>query len=859
VIKIMEVISEKVGKIEFRILGPKLIERMAVVKIVNPELYDADGYPIDGGLMDLHMGVIDPGMRCKTCGEKVKECPGHFGYITLARPVLHIKYVPWIYEILRCTCRECSRILISEERIKEYKDELKKVKEERGELESWVETKNIIKHIKSAKKCPYCGTKQRKIKIEKPYLFYDDKVKLTPVDIRERLERVKDNDLKLLGFDPLAGRPEWMILTLLPVPPTTVRPSITLESGARSEDDLTHKLGDIVRANQRLYENLNAGAPEIIIEDLWDLLQYHVTTLFVNNVSQLPPARHRSGRPLKTFAERIKSKEGRFRKNLAGKRVDFSARTVISPDPNIKINEVGVPKEMALELTLPERVNSWNINWLKTLVKNGPDHYPGANYVITPDNKRKRITPETHESIIGELADGYIVERHLMNGDVVLFNRQPSLHRQSMMSHNVRVLPGRTFRVNLSVCKPYNADFDGDEMNLHVPQTEEAIAEAKILMDVNKNLITPRYGLPIIGCIKDHLVGAHLLTLKGTKISREDAFNLLSKVGLTDVELKNELSGKELFSRLLPNDFNFECKSKGCKKCADCKKESCPYDAYVKIIKGELKAGVIDEESLGAGSGLLLHKFIDDYGPERASEFLNKATKIFINYLQLQGLTILPSDSDLPLKAKGEIDEILKNSKDSISKLIKDYLTGNMQPYPRRTLRETLELKVISILNKSRNECSRVVENSTLNTGTTIMAESGGSGKLINLGMIAACVGQMALRGARINRGYSKRVLPHFNKDDLSAEPHGFIKHGYKEGLSPYEFFLHAIVGRDSLMDTSMRTPKSGYLQRRLINALQDLKVLYDGTVRDSNDMIIQFKYGEDGVDVSKTRKGEVL
>ncbi len=856
----MDVISEKIGKIEFRILSPKMIKKMSVVKITNPDLYDADGFPVDNGLMDLRMGVIDPGMRCRTCGERVKECPGHFGYIELARPVIHIKYVHWIYMILRSTCNKCSRILATPEKLKAYEEKIKTIKAQKGGLEAWKIAADIEKNIKNIKKCPHCGAEQEKIILKKPYFFYQGKTKLTPVDVRERLERVIDEDLILLGFDPLAGRPEWLVLTLLPVPPITVRPSITLESGTRSEDDLTHKLGDIIRANQRLYENLNAGAPELIIEDLWDLLQYHVTTLFVNNISQLPPARHRSGRPLKTLAERIKGKEGRFRKHLAGKRVDFSARTVISPDPNIAVDEVGVPLVMAMDLTMPERVTEWNIKWLKKLIKNGPKKYPGANYIITPEGKRKKISDETKDAILEELQEGYIVERHLLNGDPALFNRQPSLHRMSMMVHKVKILPGKTFRLNLCVCPPYNADFDGDEMNLHIPQTEEARAEAKILVEVANNIITPRYGLPIIGCINDHIAGAYILTQKSTKLSRNETMDLLARSNIVaELPDKKEFTGKEIFSLLLPKDFNFECKSGACKKCKECKKANCEYDAYVYVKNGELKAGIIDKNSVGSGVGLLLHKIIKQYGKHKAIEFLNKATLLFINFLQDRGITVSPTDSDLPEEAVKKIKRLLNKAEDKVEELIKDYMMGKMEAYPGKTLRETLEFKILATLNKARNKSSHIVEEMSKPSGTTIMAESGARGKLLNLTMISALVGQTSLRGSRIVKGYNRRTLPHFNKDDLSAGPHGFIRHGYKAGLTPHEFFFHAIAGRDSLMDTSMRTPKSGYLQRRLINALQDIKVEYDGTVRDSNNIIIQFKYGEDGVDVSKTRGGEVM
>jgi DNA-directed RNA polymerase subunit A' len=420
-------IDKKIKKIVFGILSPKLIKKMAAVKIVTAELYDKEGYPVDGGLMDVSLGVIDPGLRCKTCNGKLKGCAGHFGYVELARPIIHIKYTKKIFILLNSICRECGRLLATEQEIQE--------KGLKGNL--------LLKYLKGIKKCPHCEAKQFTIKLEKPYTFLEDDKRITSIDIISRFEKMPDQDAQVIGINPQYARPEWMILTVLPIPPVTTRPSITLETGERSEDDLTHKLGDIVRINQRLFENINAGAPEIIIEDLWDLLQYHITTYFDNEIPQIPPARHRSGQPLKTLTERIKSKEGRFRHNLAGKRVNFASRTVISPDPKIEFNEVGVPYVVALELTIPETVSEWNINWLKKFIENGPEKYPGANYVILPDGKKKKITEDTKKQIIEDLKLGYVVERHLMDGDICVFNRQPSLHRMSIMCHKVKVMPGK--------------------------------------------------------------------------------------------------------------------------------------------------------------------------------------------------------------------------------------------------------------------------------------------------------------------------------------------------------------------------------------------------------------------------------
>ena len=251
----VETVKKKISSLTFGLLSPGRIKELSVAKIVTPELYDVDGYPVDGGLMDLRLGAIDPGVRCRTCGGRLKECLGHPGLIEFARPVLHIKYLPIIDVVLRSTCEACGKVLI-----KDPKDLEKNLKDR-------------IKKAKDGKKCPHCSIVQEKVKLEKPSSFKAGRTRLLPTEIRERLAKVSDEDLRILGINAETLRPEWSILTSLLVPPVTVRPSITLDSGERSEDDITHKLSDIIRANQRLWENLNAGAPEVIIEDLWLLMR----------------------------------------------------------------------------------------------------------------------------------------------------------------------------------------------------------------------------------------------------------------------------------------------------------------------------------------------------------------------------------------------------------------------------------------------------------------------------------------------------------------------------------------------------------------------------------------------------------
>jgi len=845
----IESIYKKIDAIVFGILGPALIKKTASAKVVTAELYDKEGYPVDGGLMDIRLGVIDPGLRCKTCGGKLKECTGHFGYIEFARPVIHVKYVKTILDFLRGTCKECGRILADEKKLEEYRKELKMVEREEGMFGVKRVTEEFVKSLKTAKKCYYCKAKQAAVKIEKPTIFLEEGKKVSPIDIRNRFEKISNEDVASFGLNPEFARPEWTVLTLLPVPPVTTRPSITLESGERSEDDLTHKLGDIVRINQRLFENINAGAPEVIVEDLWDLLQYHVTTYFDNAVTQIPPARHRSGQPLKTLTERIKSKEGRFRYNLAGKRVNYAARTVISPDPKIKLNEVGIPLSVAMILTVPEMVTEWNIKALKEYIMS--DVYPKANYVIRPDGKKKQVTAETRDQLIEELQPGYLVERSLLDGDISIFNRQPSLHRMSIMGHKIKVLPGNSFRLNPSVCNPYNADFDGDEMNLHVPQTEEAKAEAEILMQVQNQIITPKNGLNIIGCIEDSITGNYLLT-KGLKFSKEDAMQLLISVGIDEYDkfkkFGNTVTGKEIFSVLLPEDFDFIGTSKT------------EYEEGKVIIKkGKLLVGVIDKATIGEDNGDLIRALYARYKEDIGLDLLGKMFRLGIAVLLKIGFTTALSDSDLPVKIKEECEATIDEGKKKVQRFIAQHKNGEIIAMHGMTIEETMEFKILEVLNKVRNKVGKIIGSvADKDNPTIIMALSGAQGKLLNLAQMTSCVGQQALRGKRITHGYRRRTLSMFEENDISSKARGFISKGYKSGLQPHEFFFHALTGRDSLMDTALRTPKSGYLYRRLANALQDLKVEYDHTVRDANKNVIQFLYGEDGVDVSKSEGGVI-
>ncbi|MCX8204255.1 MAG: DNA-directed RNA polymerase subunit A', partial [Candidatus Nezhaarchaeota archaeon] len=504
---------------------------------------------------------------------------------------------------------------------------------------------------------------------------------------------------------------------------------------------------------------------------------------------------------------------------------------------------------------------------VKELVLRGPYQHPGANYVIRPDGRRIDLRYVRDRSLLAEaLGPGYIVERHLRDGDVVLFNRQPSLHRMSIMAHKVKVLPYKTFRLNLCVCPPYNADFDGDEMNLHVPQSEEARSEALILMLVQEQILSPRYGGPIIGGIQDYISGAFLLTSKATLLTKEEVQELLF-----DTRYEGSLpepaiirpgpywTGKQLVSLMLPKGLNCALKANACAKCDQCVKEDCPYDSFVLVIDGELLMGVIDKKSIGAQQPeSLLHRIIKDHGTEAGKNFIDNSFRLFLSFINQWGFTTGLSDEELPTEAKLRIRSLLEREEQRVFNVIEAYQRGELEPLPGQTLEETLEMKIHEILAEARDKAGEVASK-YLNplSHTLIMARAGSRGSLLNLTQLVACVGQQTVRGERINRGYIGRTLALFEPGDVGPKSRGFVASSYKEGLSPTEFFFHAMGGREGLVDTAVRTSQSGYMQRRLVNALLDLHTDYDQTVRDATGRIIQFKYGEDGVDPSKSDHGK--
>ena len=857
---------KSINGIKFSVWSPSEIRKYSVSEITAPETYDEDGMPVQGGLMDGRLGTLEPGQKCLTCGNTAARCPGHFGHIELAEPVLHIAFIDNIYKLILATCRSCSRLKVPQEDL----DNFQRIKDEKpsyGVISLKRIPEKILEKAKKSKECPHCGKTQYELIFTKPTIFIEKtelgENRLLPNTIRERFTRIIDPDIELLNYDSSTARPEWFILQVLPVPPVTVRPSIILETGIRSEDDLTHKMVDIIRVNQRLKESKEAGTPPLIVQDLVDLLQYHTTTYFDNEVSGIPQAHHRSGRPLKTLTQRLKGKEGRFRGSLSGKRVDFSSRTVISPDPNLDLSEVGVPTSVAMKLTIPEIVTEWNIDRMKKLILNGPAIFPGVNYVVRPDGVKIRLDfVEDRSTIADNIEIGYLMERHISDGDIVMFNRQPSLHQMSIMAHYVKVLPGKTFRLHPSVCPPYNADFDGDEMNLHVPQSEEARAEAILLMRVQDQLISPRYGGPIIGALRDFITGSYLLTKDDTYLTEDEFSNLAmlgSYTGKLPLPAKKEKSGnmytgKQLFSLFLPKDFNYVMTSKWSKGT-----KGKPQDVVIK--NGELLSGVIDKSSIGAEEPeSVLHRIAKDYSNAEAKTFLNSVLIIAKEFITSYGFSYGYADLELPDEVRNNILSEIKETYDNVDDLISQFKKGTLKSTRGMSMKDSLEAYIVNELGKARDKAGKHADQSLEESNAgRIMATTGARGSSLNIGQMAGALGQQSRRGQRLLTGYNNRALPHFKEHDENPDAHGFVKSNYRDGLSILEFYFHAMGGREGLVDTAVRTQQSGYMQRRLINALEHIRLEYDGTVRDPHGHIVQFMYGEDGIDVAKSDHGEAF
>jgi DNA-directed RNA polymerase II subunit RPB1 len=690
-----------------------------------------------------------------------------------------------------------------------------------------------------------------------------EKRTITPEMALHVFKSISTSEIFDLGLSNDYAKPEWMIITVLPVPPPPVRPSISMDGtgqGMRGEDDLTYKLGDIIRANGNVRQAQQEGSPQHILQDFEALLQYHVATYMDNDIAGQPQALQKSGRPVKSIRARLKGKEGRLRGNLMGKRVDFSARTVITGDPNLSLDEVGVPRSIARTLTYPETVTPYNIEKLNRLVLNGPNEHPGAKYVIRSDGTRVDLKHSGKRNGPIALEYGWKVERHIVDGDFIIFNRQPSLHKESMMGHRVKVMPYSTFRLNLSVTSPYNADFDGDEMNLHVPQTEETRAEVMQLCMVPLNIVSPQRNSPLMGIVQDTLAGVYKMCRRDVFLDKDQLMNILLWVPDWDgvipqpaiLKPRARWTGKQIISLVIPKIVNLINVNEA--------REYAPLnDDGVFIDDGELMFGLLIKKNVGASAGGIIHIIFNEQGPDAAMAFFNGCQRVVNYWLLHNGFSIGIGDT-IPDKATIEkIEEAITTQKNEVNELTAKATANQLESLPGMNVRETFESQVSKALNTARDKAGTKTEQSLKDSNNAVqMARSGSKGSTINISQMTALVGQQSVEGKRIPFGFKYRTLPHFTKDDYSPESRGFVENSYLRGLTPTEFFFHAMAGREGLIDTAVKTAETGYIQRRLVKALEDVMAKYDGTVRNSLGDIVQFVYGEDGLDGAHIEKQKV-
>ncbi|TVU21224.1 hypothetical protein EJB05_30849, partial [Eragrostis curvula] len=735
---------------------------------------------------------------------------------------------------------------------------------------------------------------------------------------------------------------EVFFLNSLLVSPNRFRPS-TSSSLGMMEHPQSVLLSKVQEANLALQHN-SAGTNHMDVLNRWMDLQRSVNVLYDSSRGLSKTAK--SEKDAQGVRQRLEKKEGVLRQKMMGKRVNYACRSVISPDPSLAVNEIGIPPVFATRLTYPEKVTPWNAKKLQEAIKNGADIYPGATHYRDNKNmyklqaapaKRRAIAkmlPASRGSVSQPGKDpkcefeSKVVYRHLQDGDVVSVNRQPTLHKPSMMAHFVRVLPGeKTIRMHYANCSTYNADFDGDEMNVHFPQDEISRAEAINIVDANKQYIGPRSGDAVRGLIQDHIVGAVLLTKADTLLSREEYSQLVygccvpstssscqpgQKVSVKDDDTlklvppaickpKQFWTGKQVITTILNHltdghpPFTVEQDGKiteeyliprkidgakemngaengdGAKESDGAKTTPRHFSEQVLYIhRNELIKGMIDKAQFGSYG--IVHTVHELYGADTAGILLSTFSRLFTLFLQFHGFTCGVADLLLCQESDAHIMKMLSTSEQESKEVHKKIVqTGDdpedavLQMEVEKVVRSNGEsaTKILdTMMSNALNKITSSVNKELFPNGLqkcfpknclSLMTASGAKGGPVNMSQISSLLGQQELEGKRVPRMVSGKTLPCFPPWDISSRAGGYVSDRFLTGLRPQEYYFHCMAGREGLVDTAVKTSRSGYLQRCLIKSLESLKVSYDHTVRDVDGSIVQFCYGEDGVDVLKS------
>ncbi|CAM9184875.1 unnamed protein product [Hapterophycus canaliculatus] len=654
----------------------------------------------------------------------------------------------------------------------------------------------------------------------------------------------------------------------------------------------------------------------------------------------------------------LEKKEGLFRKHMMGKRVNYACRSVISPDPYLGTTEIGIPLRFAKELTYPQPVADWNVEAMRKLVENGSGVYPGANFVEDSSGKMlhldrlselkrrgvaarllsvpgQKVRPDPDE---GERATGEIVPmkryrrvwRHLHDGDCMLVNRQPTLHKPGIMAHRVRVLrnPGyQTIRMHYANCNTYNADFDGDEINCHLPQNELAKAEANLLAFTDEQYLVPTNGKPLRGLIQDHVDAGVKMCSKDCFFTRGEYQQLLYQAlsGLPGLEIvpptddittlppailkpQQRWTGKQVMSTILKHltaglpQLNLDGKSKTPKVAFG----EAEQEHLIIFREGELLQGVLDKGAFGSTEFGLVHAVHELYGPTAAGKLLTALGRVLTIFLQSSGHTCGIEDLTLTAEAEASRREIIRKSAGIGQRSMRDLLNvqdggggqdeklkdsngsahskdvesteeegaplaeEEVESIRQRTaaflLGEGRDDRLAEIDRKMQSDLSPVssdIIKACLPGGQakpfphncfSLMVLTGAKGSMVNHSQVSCALGQQALEGRRVPVMVSGKSLPSFQAFEPSPRANGFITDRFLTGIRPQDYYFHCMAGREGLVDTAVKTSRSGYLQRCLVKHLEELKVGYDNTVRDGEGCVHQFLYGEDGVDTTQTK-----
>ena len=859
-----------IQSIECGILTNKHINEKSVVDVSVGKLS-----VLDEGLYDSRMGVIENGVRCKTCSQNVRLCPGHFGKIALAECVYNPIFITKLCSTLNCICIYCFKIKTTPDHII-------------LNIGVSYDLKTLFKYLGKIDVCVHCNSNQPVYKVQGDSIHMVntkiDKTELLPdrfvysVFMNVNRQDLLDINIK---YNPLD-----MIWRDFPVIPLCTRPYV-MAGGNISDDDLTAQLCEIVKINNHLNGEKGQNEEERI--KLIQNLRFRISTYTDNSRAK---AKHATNdRPYKGIKERLTGKDGIIRGNTMAKRCEQSARTVIGPDAMLSIREVGVPRYIANNLTYPELVTRLNItkciewvlhnktDWIVSVIPDPIQQFKhtrrhtsliqlvilqngdvikrggGQHVLVTRENMlqtrlhKNDIILRGEESIVIEwnmynLILGDIVFRHLMDGDFVVLNRQPSLHKLSMMGQIVRVLDGKTLRMNLAITKPFNADFDGDEMNIHVPQNPESVAELSELTTFGSNLISSQYGKPTIAIVQDSLLALFILSHESTVVSREHILDVLMytsfdlatfdrRIGYIEkiykrTKSQNKLySGRTLLSLLFPADLYYKHHS-------------------VDIIHGVIIKGRLTKKVLH-GTYSLIQLIYNIYGENIITEWVDNIHFVTNQWLLKSGYSInimdcIPKNRQIPDMIERTFEELEKEKTKITSKA-----------YWSRHMYMAIENLKNNILIHTQSFLSNQCDN---NFHSPII--SGSKGDFFNITQILGVVGQQHLAGdyikPMIDNGSRVTVhMPKVHKTIKSkTESEGFITNSFITGLTPTQFYLHAMSGREGISDTAMGTSVSGYSQRKICKLMEDLIVAYDSTVREHTQEIYQFVYGLNGYDPSK-------